>query len=140
METKTNDKQMIDFFTSDPFANHLNIMLEHCEAGYAKVKMPITKDLLNFNGAANGGAIFSLADYAFAVASNSHGRTAVGLNVNMSYLAPGKKGEEIICIAKETKLTPKIATYEMKVYNASDDLIATMEGMVYRKKENFMEK
>lgn len=132
------DTNMINYFKSDPFAKYLDIVLSKCEAGYAEAKLTITKDLLNFNGFANGGAFFSLADYAFAVASNSHGRTAVGLNVNMSYLAPGKVGDEVTCIAKEIKLTPKIATYEMKIRNASEELIATMEGMVYRKKEVFM--
>ena len=37
-------------------------------------------------GRAQGGAIFTLADFTFAAASNAHGIVAVGINVNITYL------------------------------------------------------
>ncbi|MGY0692445.1 PaaI family thioesterase [Virgibacillus sp. FSP13] len=127
------DKEKLDLFTSDPFANRLNIKLLECERGYAKASLVVSDDMLNFYGVAHGGLLFSLADYVFAVASNSHGNVAVGLNVHMSYLAPAKIGDELICMATEIKRTNKIAVYEMKTTQASGDLIGTMEGMVYIK-------
>lgn len=127
------DKNLINRFKTDPFANLLNIELCKCEEGYAETRLTVTEEMLNFHGFANGGLIFSLADYAFAVASNSHGQTAVGLSVNMSYLAPAKLGDELICVAKEVKRTRKIAIYDLNVSERSQGLIATMEGMVYIK-------
>lgn len=129
------DTIIVDLFKSDPFANMLGIELIEYEVGYAKTWLKVTEDMLNFQGFTNGSVLFSLADYAFAVASNSHGRVAVGLNVHMSYLVPGKVGDELICVATEIKRTSKIASYEMKIYLPSNKLVATMEGMVYIKKE-----
>lgn len=132
------DNELIDLFKADPYANLLTMTLHECKKGYAEVRLTVTERMLNFHGFAHGGLIFSLADYAFAAASNSHGRTAVGLNVHMSYLAPGKIGDELVCIATETKRTPKIALYDMKTRLSTGELIATMEGMVYIKEEQFM--
>jgi acyl-CoA thioesterase len=73
----------------------------------------------------------------FAIASNSYGQTAVGLNVHMSYLAPGLVGNTLSCTATEINRTPRIAVYKMIVKNDSDKLVASMEGTVYRKKEYF---
>ncbi|WP_232509554.1 PaaI family thioesterase [Parageobacillus thermoglucosidasius] len=56
----------------DPFANYLGIITADGGEGYAKVSMGAKEHLLNFHGSTNGGAIFSLADVAFACASNSH--------------------------------------------------------------------
>jgi len=53
--------------------------------------MTFTPDMENMFGMAHGGAIFSLIDAAFEVASNSHGTMAVALNMNVYYLAPPEK-------------------------------------------------
>lgn len=129
---------MTEFFKRDPFAQKLNIELIDWGKGYAKTALTIMEDMLNFHDAAHGGLIFSLADYAFAVASNSHGQVAVGISTNMSYVAAGKLGERLICTATEINNNGRLAIYEMEV-KANGELKARMEGMVYRKRENFVE-
>lgn len=131
------NNDVVEHMKKDAYANMLGLTLQYCQEGMAEVYLTVYEDMLNFHGSLNGGVIFSLADYAFAVASNSYGQVAVGLNVHMSYLAPGKVGDKLICTATETKKTPKIAVYQMIVKNESEEIIATMEGMVYRKKEYF---
>src|SRR5690625_249486 len=93
----------------------------------------------NFHFSANGGILFSLADYAFAVASNSHGQVAVGINTNMSFTAPGHVGERLICTATEKAKTRRLAVYQMEIHNDQDELKARMEGTVYRMNRNFVE-
>jgi len=44
--------------------------------GQAEVRMPLDQRHLNGAGIVHGGAIFSLADVAFAAASNAHGTLA----------------------------------------------------------------
>ncbi|MFQ6090313.1 MAG: hotdog fold thioesterase, partial [Candidatus Bipolaricaulia bacterium] len=61
----------------DPFARSLGIELLELGPGYGRAAMTVREEMLNFQGIPHGGAIFSLADAAFAAASNSHGRTAV---------------------------------------------------------------
>ncbi len=129
---------MTEIFKRDPFAQKLNIELIDWGKGYAKTALTIMEDMLNFHDAAHGGLIFSLADYAFAVASNSHGQVAVGISTNMSYVAAGKLGERLICTATEINNNGRLAIYEMEV-KANGELKARMEGMVYRKRENFVE-
>ena len=67
------------FSTEDLFARHAGIELVDVGSGWAKASMKI--EPFHFNGAktVHGGAIFTLADFAFAVASNSHGTLAMGI-------------------------------------------------------------
>ncbi|HEX7065486.1 MAG TPA: hotdog fold thioesterase [Bacillales bacterium] len=119
----------------DPYAEFLGMELKKVEAGYACVTMKIEKHMLNFNGSANGGAIFSLADYAFAVASNSHGQAAMGITMTMHYLEAGRSGQHLTAVAVEEKEPGRLGLYRIEVKNEDEDLIALAEGMVYRKKK-----
>lgn len=120
----------------DPYAKFLGIQLEKAEAGYACASMKIAEHMLNFHGTANGGAIFSLADFVFAVASNSHGQAAVGITMTMHYMAPGFTGEMLTAVAKEEKKPTRLGLYRIEVTNEEGELISLAEGMVYRKKES----
>jgi acyl-CoA thioesterase len=125
-------------FEKDSYAKWLGISIEEIDSGYAKVTMNITENMVNFHGAANGGAIFSLADVSFACASNSYGQTAVGITVTIHYLKAGAVGDKLTAIAKEDNKSNKLGLYRMEVYNQNDDLIALAEGMVFRKQDNFL--
>ena len=79
-------EELKQFFASqDLFAKHVGIKLLEIQPGYAKTSMKIKP--YHFNGAktVHGGAIFTLADFAFAVASNSHGNLAMGINTSVSF-------------------------------------------------------
>jgi acyl-CoA thioesterase len=123
------------FFENDRFADHVGIELLEVSKGRAKAKMEIKEHHLNGVNIAHGGAIFSLADLAFAVASNSHKTVALSINVSISYLKASVSGDTLIAEAKEVALNPKLATYEVRVTDETNDLIAIFLGTVYRKKE-----
>jgi acyl-CoA thioesterase len=123
------------FFKNDRFANHIGIELLEVSKGRAKAKMEIKDHHLNGVNIAHGGAIFSLADLAFAVASNSHETVALSINVSISYLKASVTGETLFAEAKEVSLNPKLATYEVRVTDKTDDIIAIFLGTVYRKKD-----
>lgn len=123
--------------SQDQFARFLDMELQDVAPGYAYLTMQVKEHMLNFHGAANGGAIFSLADCAFGVASNSHGQTAVGLNMNITYMAPAAVGDVLKAVAREDKKSNRIGLYRIEVLNQNDELIALAEGIVYRKKEFF---
>lgn len=128
-------KAVRNFFKNDRFADHLGIELLEVSEGRAKAKVEIKEHHLNGVNIAHGGAIFSLADLAFAVASNSHKTVAVSINVSISYLKASVAGETIIAEAKEVSLNPKLATYEVRVTDETNDIIAIFMGTVYRKKD-----
>ena len=123
------------FFKNDRFARHVGIELLEVSEGRAKAKMTVKECHLNGVNIAHGGAIFSLADLAFAVASNSHRTVAVSINVSISYLKASVAGDTLVAEAIEVSRNPKLATYEVRVTNETDELIAIFLGTVYRKKE-----
>ena len=127
---------MKQYFTkNDKFAEYVGIELVEVAKGKAKAKMEIKNHHLNSIKTVHGGAVFALADLVFAVASNSHGTIAMGINVSISYLKAVKEGV-IFAEAKEVSINPKLATYNVKVTDGSDDLVAVFKGMVYRKKDS----
>ena len=122
------------FIKNDKFAEYVGIELVEVAKGKAKAKMEIKNHHLNAVKTVHGGAVFALADLVFAVASNSHGTIAMGINVSISYLKAVKEGV-IFAEAKEVSINPKLATYNVNVTDGSDDLVAVFQGMVYRKKD-----
>ena len=123
------------FMKNDKFAEYVGIELLEVAKGKAKAKMEIKNHHLNAVKTVHGGAVFALADLVFAVASNSHGTIAMGINVSISYLKAVKEGV-IFAEAKEVSINPKLATYNVQITDGSDDLVAVFQGMVYRKKDS----
>lgn len=117
---------------SDAFCETVGIDVVELSPGHARTELTVREDLLNFHGTPHGGAIYSLADAAFAAASNSHGRTAVALETNISYLEPVEVGETLAATAEETHVAGRTAEYEVTVTDEDDSRIATFRGRVYR--------
>jgi acyl-CoA thioesterase len=79
-----------------------------------------------------GGAIFALADYAFAAACNSSGMLTVGINVNISYIK-SPRGKVLTAIANEVSSGKKICSVHIDVQDENNDLIAVVQATGYRK-------
>jgi acyl-CoA thioesterase len=120
------------FFVKDAYAKLAGIELLEVSLGRAKVKMPIMEKHKNSHGTVHGGAIFTLADSAFALASNSHGIPAAAINAHISYVKSATSGT-LFAQAEEFSINPKIATYTVRVTDESGENIAIFQGMVYRK-------
>ncbi len=118
----------------DKFAEHCNIELVSIIPGQAQAKMTLQPHHWNGLGMAQGGAIFTLADFAFAAASNSHGTIAVAINVSITFMKAVATGT-LWAEAKEMSKNPKLGTYTIEVKDDVGDLVALFQGLVYRKKE-----
>ena len=78
-------------FAKDRFATKkTECALLDVAPGYAKCGMPITEDHRNGLGMVMGGAIFTLADFTFAIASNTSQPDTVSLDAHITYLNPSK--------------------------------------------------
>ncbi|MFP8955833.1 PaaI family thioesterase [Natrialbaceae archaeon A-CW3] len=115
----------------DAYCQTLGIELGDLEAGHAQTQLTVTDDLLNFHGTPHGGAIYSLADAAFAAASNAAGETAFALETNISYLVAVDVGTTLTATATETHIGGRTAEYEVVVTDG-EERIATFRGRVYR--------
>ena len=123
-----------EFFKNDRFASRCGSELLEVSEGYAKARMQIENHHRNGINVVHGGAIFTLADLAFAAASNSHGTVAVAINASIWYVKAAMDGT-LLAEAKEVSLNAKLATYAIEVTDDAGEIIAAFEGMVYRKKQ-----
>jgi len=117
---------------SDPYCETLGIELVDLGPGVATTSLTVDAALLNFHGTPHGGAVYSLADAAFAAASNSHGDTALAMETNISYLDAVEVGTTLEATAEETHRTERTAEYEVVVAGEDGDRVATFRGRVYR--------
>jgi acyl-CoA thioesterase len=127
-------KSLKEFLQGDEFAKRCGIELVSVAPGHAVTRMLVQPWHLNAVGIAQGGAIFTLADYAFAAASNSHGTVAVGINVSITYMKSVTTGV-LTAEAREVDLNPKLASYTVNVTDEAGSLIAIFQGLVYRKNQ-----
>lgn len=125
-------RQRLEHFRRDPFARRMGFQLVEAGPGYARVAVDLTEDLFNFAGTPHGGLLFSLADYAFSVASNSRGRVSLATNVSIQFMATAELGERLYAVAKENHLTHRTGFYEMTVTTESGRLLARCLGAVHR--------
>ncbi|MGZ7068742.1 MAG: PaaI family thioesterase [Methanobacterium sp.] len=122
------------FFKKDKFAEYVGIELLEVEEGKALVKMEINEKHLNGIGTVHGGVLFTLADFAFAVAANSYGNVTVAINVNISYMKAAFNGV-LYARAREISRNPKISTYTVDITDDEGELLAIFQGMAYTKKD-----
>lgn len=125
------------FSAEDKFARHSGIELLEVGPGRAKASMKIEPCHFNGAGTVHGGAIFTLADFVFAVASNSHGTLAMAINVSISFVKAGTSGT-LYAEATEQSRNPKLASYSVRITDDAGDIVAIFQGMVYRKKEKVL--
>jgi acyl-CoA thioesterase len=129
---KATKETIIAQFEDEPFGKKLGIRLLEVNDGYARVGMEFTSDMKNMFGMAHGGAIFSLIDAAFEVASNSHGTMAVALSMNINYLAAPAEGVKLTAEAREINKTRRTAAYDIRAMDDQGKLLATCQSLVYR--------
>jgi acyl-CoA thioesterase len=121
-----------DFFRNDIFAAEAGIELIEVGNGTAFARMEITPKHLNGAGVCQGGAIFTLADLAFAAATNSHAELTLSIQSDIKIFKSEKSG----CLyakAKEIVRQGRISSCEVKITNEAGALIATFNGIGYNK-------
>ena len=122
------------YLRKDRFAAHSDVELVSVTPGHALARLKVEPHHWNAVGIAQGGAIFTLADYAFAAASNSHGTVAVAINAHITFMKSVSTGT-LTAEAREVSKNFKLGTYTVEVKDERGELIAVFQGMVYRKQD-----
>jgi len=117
---------------NDHFGELLGINVLEVKSGYAKISLKITKNHLNFSGFVHGGVIFSLADCAFAEASNFDGQ-AVAVQVNINYIRPSSEGDTLIAEASRVSDGKTFSLFSITV-TKEDKIVALFSGLAYKLK------
>ena len=119
-------------FRSNPIHALLGIEVVEWAPGSASVRMRARDDQANVHGGVHGGVLFSLADAAFEIASNSYGRVCVGLDTTCHYAAPAEPGDELTAIATEMSRSRRAASYRVEVQGADGRLRAWSLATAHR--------
>jgi len=117
---------------TDYFAEELGIKVHEAKDGYAKVSMKIEKKHTNALGFTHGGAIFSLADYAFAQACNFGDNVAVAVQVSINFLKPSVEDDLLTAEASRVSDGKTMGLYQVMVRNG-EKLVASFSGLAFKK-------
>ena len=109
-----------EIFSKDLYATKQSgIQIEEVGEFYSKCSMPITENHRNAYGGVMGGCIYTLADFAFAVASNFDKENLTVSLVGQASFLNMSKGSILYAEAKLIKDGRTNCFYEISVY---DDL------------------
>ena len=123
-----NIDEHLDAMNHAQFAELCRLQVVSVGEGEAVVKMP-AEGMKNAMGNVHGGAIFALADQAFALAANSYGAPQVALCSNINYIKAAHGDLEARAVkVGETRNT---SVYEVRVFEG-ETLIAVFTGTGYR--------
>ena len=126
--TSLEMQERIASFDSSEFARLLGIKIIEAREGYARVAMPFLGKK-NPNGVVHGGAIFTLADQAFAIAANTGRAHRVAVSVHIQYIAPAQGDLE--AVSELVAENGDYSTYRVMVYEGKS-LIAEFDGVAFR--------
>lgn len=132
MENKI--RKLEQLLQKDRFALHNDICLVSIAKGEAKAEMQISDKHLNGVDIIQGGALFTLADFAFAAASNSHGRIAVASNASISFFK-GISSGKLTAYARELNSGKSLGHFCVDIYDQDSTLIAHFTGTAFFKGE-----
>lgn len=121
---------------NDTFSQWLGIEVLEVREGYAQIKMTVREEMLNGHRVAHGGISFSLADSAFAFASNSHGQKAVSIETSINHIKPVFEGDELIATAEKESISKSLGQYIVRV-TRNNELVGLFKGVVFRKQEEW---
>lgn len=126
-----NHPALDELFRGDGFGRLLGAELQDWGGGWARVGWTPHDEHVNFGGVVHGGAVFGVGDYAFAVASNSWGRVAVALTVDVQFLCGVQSGVTLTAEARERSRSRRTGAYLIEVRDP-ERLVASLHAMVYR--------
>ncbi len=119
-------------FDRDRASRGMGMELLDVRAGYAKVAMMVRDDMVSGLNLAHGGAIFTLADSAFAFACNSRNELNVALQCSISFHSGAQPGERLIAVCEERSRTSRTGVFDVEVSAEDGRLVALFRGVPYR--------
>ncbi|MDY3014140.1 MAG: PaaI family thioesterase [Evtepia sp.] len=126
--------QLKEKFIHDLFVSEgLGAVIDEASYGYARCSMEIEPRHCNALGIPMGGTVFTLADFAFAVASNQEGRDVVTQASQITFLKSAR-GKHLTATARQVKDGKRVCFYEVKVEDELGTEVAfvTVNGYVVR--------
>ena len=111
----------------DDASSGLGMKIVDIGSGRATLSMTVEPHMVNGQRIAHGGFIFTLADSAFAFASNSHNEKAVSVQGDITFIRPGRLGDVLVASAREISRSGRSGIYDVRV-TVGGEVIAEFRG------------
>ncbi len=121
-------EEMRKRFDNSPYALNMGMKLVDLSKGYARVKLELKKEFLNWENLIHGGVIASLLDQAFGCSLNTLDHIYVAVQLNVNYLSAAPVGETIYAESKVIYAGKKLGVSEMTVSDSKGKTIARATG------------
>ena len=121
-------EELRERFDSSPCAVFFGMGLVELSPGYARVKLELKEEFLNWENMIQGGIIATLLDQAFGCACNTLDYIHVAVQMNIHFLAAGRVGETIYAESRVIHAGKRMGASEMTVTDAAGKTIARATG------------
>ena len=133
MNSNKTPQEIVELMMAeDALSNWLGIEVVSVGPGRCVASMTVREEMVNGFRIAHGGITFSLADSAFAFASNSHGRKSMSIECSINHLSQVNIGDRLTAVATESSISNKLGVYHVEVTDQEDKKVALFKGVVYR--------
>lgn len=136
-DTPTNAMKTLheiqEHYRNDKFATNAGCVITEAGENRVVCEMPLTEKTQNAHGGVMGGAIFTLADLAFAVASNYDGTPTVGVECNIRYFSP-PRGERLTAVCVPDKTGRTLSHYTVDIADETGRKVACFTAIAFHKR------
>lgn len=125
-------EELREFFSHDLYAYDTGAYIEEVGDRYAKISLTLTERHRNAVGGVMGGVYFTIADFAFAVASNWQSPGTVSLDSDISFIGVPSTDK----IYAETELVKdgrSVCTYIVRVNDGAGKPLAVVKTVGFHK-------
>ena len=129
----TDLNEIREYFSHDLYAADTGAYIEDVGDRYAKVSLVLTERHRNAVGGIMGGVYFTLADFAFAVASNHEKQDTVSLNSDISFIGVPKT-DKIFAETELVKDGRSVCTYIVRVTDSGGEPLSVVKIVGFHKR------
>ena len=127
-------EELNDFFGHDRFAEHAGCRIVEGSRDHAVCELDIKDHHRNALGNVMGGAIFTLADFALAIASNTGENPSVSVSSTIEYLS-ASKGTCLVATCDADKSGRRLGFYTTDITDDTGRRIARVAATVFRESD-----
>jgi acyl-CoA thioesterase len=120
-----------EYFKKDRFATDAGVKLVALSEKESEAEMVLTDAHKNAYGGVMGGAIFTLADFAFATLTNNNHKLTVAQQVSINYLS-APKGDKLSATAHFVKDGKSTCVVEVMVKDNTGREVALFTGVGFK--------
>lgn len=126
-----SEERVSEMLASDAYAGYLGVRLASVAPDQILVELEVRPDHLNFLEVGHGGMVFSLADCAFSLGSNSAGDRAVAIDTHLVLIAPARLGDLLTARVIEASRGRTLGTYRVDVTRQDGRVVGLFTGTVH---------